>query len=72
MPRQKAKKLTPIAFDVAYGEDTAAAPGMVMFRLIANDKILADVNMPPEEFLTMAHAIENVARAVDEFTRPKD
>jgi hypothetical protein len=66
------KGLTQIAYDVCYGEETAAAPGMVMFRITANDKVLADLNMPPEQFLDMAHAIENVARAVAEFTQPKD
>jgi hypothetical protein len=66
---KETKVLTPIAYDLAYGEDSAAQPGMVMLRIAKDGKILCELNMPPEEFLQLAHAIENVGRAVAEFTK---
>jgi len=38
---------------------------MVMFRIACEGKIQAEINMPPEEFLQFAHAVENVARGVE-------
>jgi hypothetical protein len=62
--RAKAPVLTPHGFDLAYGKDSAAQPGMVMFRIANEGVIKWELNMPPEEFLVLAHAFENVARAV--------
>ena len=56
--------LVSYEFDLAYGEGTAAKPDMVMFRIACEGKILAEIHLVPEEFLTMAHSIENVARAI--------
>jgi hypothetical protein len=55
-----------VAFDLVYGEDTAAQPGMVLFRIACEGRILAEVNMPPDEFLNLAHAFEVVTRSVNE------
>jgi hypothetical protein len=63
------KELSPIAYDLAYGDESAAQPGMVMFRIAKDGKILAELNMPPEEFLSLAHTVEVVARAVADFQK---
>lgn len=63
---QDSAGLTPIVYDLAYGKDSAAQAGMVMFRIAREGKILAELNMPPEEFMQLAHAVEVVARAVSD------
>ena len=63
-PKSKKPVLQQIAYDLAYGKDSAAQPGMVMFRISIDGRVLVDTNMPPEEFLTLAHSIEVVARGV--------
>ena len=70
-PRKKRATPVPYAYDLAYGKDSAAQPGMVMLRIAKESKILAELNMPPEEFLQLAHAVEAVARAVGEDMQPK-
>lgn len=73
MKVKQSEDLFPIAYDLAYGSDSAAQPGMVLFRIAREGKILIDTNMPPEEFLQLAHAFEVVARAVtDGFTKPDE
>lgn len=62
---RKAKPLQEIAYDLAYGSDSAAQPGMVMFRISVEGNIMRELNMPPDEFMQLAHAFEIVARAVD-------
>lgn len=62
--KPKTKPLVSYEYDLAYGDDTAAQNGMVMFRIACEGKILAEIHMPPDEFLTMAHSIESVARGV--------
>ena len=71
MARKKQATLVPYAYDLAYGKDSAAQPGMVMLRLAKEGRILAELNMPPEEFLQLAHAVEIVARAVDSDMQPQ-
>jgi len=70
-PRKKKPALVEYAYDLAYGKDSAAQPGMVMLRIAKEGTILAELNMPPEEFLQLAHAVEAVARAVGEDMKPK-
>ena len=69
--KPKKQELKPYAYDLAYGADSAAQPGTVMMRISLEGKILVEINMPPEEFLTLAHSFEVVARAVSEaLTKP--
>jgi len=68
--RKRPAPLVEYAYDLAYGKDSAAQAGMVMLRLAKEGTILAELNMPPEEFLQLAHAVEIVARAVDEDMKP--
>ena len=62
--------MTPMDFDIAhewnfaFGEDTAAQGTHVMVRIAREGVILVEERMPPEEFLNLAHAFENVARGV--------
>ena len=62
--------LRPLDFDIAhqwdlaYGDETAAKSTHVMVRIAREGRILVEEHMPPEEFLTLAHAFENVARGV--------
>ena len=69
--RKRPAPLVEYAYDLAYGKDSAAQPGMVMLRIAKESQILCELNMPPEEFMQLAHAVEAVARAVDADTRPK-
>ncbi len=61
---KKKPDLVPYAYDLAYGKDSAAQPGMVMLRIAKEGKILVELNMPPDEFTSLAHAVEVVNRAV--------
>lgn len=54
-------------WDIAFGEETAAGGTNVMVRLSRAGVILIEEHMPPEEFLSLAHAFENVARGVQSF-----
>ena len=70
--KPKKKQPIPVSFDLAYGKDSAAQPGTVMVRIGCEGRILADVSLPPEEFLNLAHAFEVVARAVSDGFPKKD
>lgn len=60
--------LVSYEYDVAFGEGTAAQPGMVMLRIAQGGKIMAEIHMPPEEFAQLAHSIENVQRGIESRT----
>lgn len=52
-------------YDLAYGKDSEAAPGMVLFRVSRGKDVLVNINMPPQEFVQLAGAIAVVMRAID-------
>jgi len=57
-------ELIPFQWEIAYGDGSASRPGMVMIRWSRAGKIMAEEYMPPEEFLSLAHGFENVARSI--------
>lgn len=61
---EEESELIPFQWEIAYGDKSAARPGMVMIRWSRAGKIMAEEYMPPEEFLSLAHGFENVARSI--------
>ena len=58
------KPLVNYEYDFAYGPGTAADPDMVMLRIACEGRIMAEIHMLPDDFLSFAHSVENVARGV--------
>jgi hypothetical protein len=56
-------KLRPYRYDLAYGKDSEAGPGRVLFKIADGEKLIA-MSLPPEEFMNLVHAISQVALAV--------
>lgn len=57
--------LVSYEFDLAYGPESAAQPDKVMLRIASQGRIMAEIHMLPEDYLTFAHSVENVARGVN-------
>lgn len=49
---------------LTFGPDTAAPEGLVLVRISRAGRILVEDQMPPAEFLRLAHSFEHVARGI--------
>jgi hypothetical protein len=60
----KRSEMIPFTYNIAFGDGTAARPGMVMLRLERDGRIMHEEHMPIDQFLNLAKAFEDVARGL--------
>lgn len=56
--------LVPYAWDIVYGPESAAQPGMVMLRIHRGPEIIVELNMPPLEYLGFVKGVNKVAKGI--------
>jgi len=62
---EEGSELVPFQWDIAYGDKSAARPGMVMIRWSRGGVVMAEEYLPVAEFLSLARGFSNVAAALE-------
>lgn len=58
------RKTYTFQYLITFGDDTAADPGKVLFRVSRDGAVLLEEHMDPGEFLQLADAFESQARGL--------